>query len=281
LKISACIPCFNDWDTISESIESIHRQTEPVHEIVIIDDASKHQCPHDWIRNLNEVTIHRNRTNQGRGFSRQVAIELTNGDYILTLDATNTLQDTFIEKALPHFNNPKVAAVSGTYATMNQNGTNARWRSRHLFHENSPDAKAEPCEMLITYGTLLRRNAIEKVGGFDKDLRFKEDQELGERLGAAGYSVIGDPSIKIFPTLDNSVTQLLERYARWHMDPYEKPNLQGYLHNIKASIKPMIESDLRAGDWSAALISSLVPHFQLYHGVKAYLKRKNANRKHH
>ena len=47
--------------------------------------------------------------------------------------------------------------------------------------------------MLITYGTLLRRNAIEEVGGFDRRLRFKEDQEMGERLAGAGYRVIGDP----------------------------------------------------------------------------------------
>ena len=43
----------------------------------------------------------------------------------------------------------------------------------------------------------------------------------------------------------------------------------------------MIQSDLKAGDWSSALISLLAPHFQLYHGVKAYLKIKNENRKHY
>jgi cellulose synthase/poly-beta-1,6-N-acetylglucosamine synthase-like glycosyltransferase len=202
---------------------------------------------------------------------------MTSGEFILTLDATNSLEATFLEKALPHFEESSVAAVSGTLNSYDKLSSTSRWRSRHLFHEDSPNATAEPCSMLITYGTLLRRKAIEQVGGFDKMRRFKEDQEMGERLADAGYTVIGDPAIKIFPNIINSVPQLLERYARWHMDPNEKPNFGGYLHNIKASFKPMIQSDLKAGDWSSALISLLAPHFQLYHGIKAYLKRKNEN----
>ena len=135
--------------------------------------------------------------------------------------------------------------------------------------------------MLITYGTMMRTSAVMEAGNFNPNLSYKEDQELGERLGKLGYFMIGDPGIKIYPSKSNSLAQIFERYARWNMDPHEKPSFEGYLHNIKASIKPMIQSDLQADDWGSALISLLAPHFQLYHGVKAYLKRKNENRKHH
>jgi len=280
-SISACIPCLNHWKTLPLAINSINQQTIPVKEILIIDDGSSSPCPIDDLNKFPKARIHRNEKNLGRGHSRFIATQMTSGEFILTLDATNSLEPKFLEKALPHFEESSVAAVSGTITSVNNQSLTSRWRSRHLFHEDSPDATAEPCSMLITYGTLLRRNAIEEVGGFDKMLRFKEDQEMGERLAGAGYTVIGDPSIKIFPNLINSVPQLLERYARWHMDPNEKPSFGGYLHNIKASIKPMIQSDLKAGDWGSALISLLAPHFQLYHGVKAFLKIKNENRKHH
>jgi len=280
-SISACIPCLNHWETLALAIDSINQQTIPVKEILIIDDGSSTPCPIDDLNKFPKTRIHRNEKNLGRGHSRFIATQMTSGEFILTLDATNSLETTFIEKALPHFEESNVAAVSGTLTSVDNQSSKSRWRSRHLFHQDSSDATAEPCSMLITYGTLLRRNAIEEVGGFDKMLRYKEDQEMGERLAKAGYTVIGDPSIKIFPNLINSVPQLLERYARWHMDPDEKPSFGGYMHNIKASIKPMIQSDLRAADWGSALISLLAPHFQLYHGVKAYLKRKNEKRKYH
>ena len=103
---------------------------------------------------------------------------------------------------------------------------------------------------------------------------------MGERLDQAGYVVIGDPAIKIFPNITNTLLQLLERYARWYMDPDDKPSLRGYLHNIRASFRPMIQNDFRAGDPAAAFISLLAPHFQLYHGIKAYRKRKHERKQH-
>ena len=53
------------------------------------------------------------------------------------------------------------------------------------------------------------------------------------------------------------------------MDPDEKPSLKGYWHNLKASFRPMMQRDLREGDWGSAFISVLAPHFQLYHSIKA------------
>lgn len=273
--ISACIPCLNHWDSLPKTINSILQQTVAVKEILIIDDGSDQACPHPDLAESSEIRLLRLPENRGRGHCRALATKETKGDFILTVDATNALEEAFLEKALPHFDDPRVAAVSGTLTSGERNGPTDRWRSRHLFREADPSATAEPCSMLITYGTLLRRTAIEKVGHFDSSLRYKEDQDMGERLGEAGYVVIGDPAIKIYPTKGNTLGQLLERYARWYLDPKEKPTLGGYLHNIRASIRPMMAEDLHEGDWPAACISLLAPHFQLYHSIIAYRKQQH------
>ena len=57
---------------------------------------------------------------------------MTSGEFILTLDAT-TLESTFLEKALPHFEESSVAAVSGTLTSVDTQSLTSRWRSRHLF----------------------------------------------------------------------------------------------------------------------------------------------------
>ena len=69
--------------------------------------------------------------------------------------------------------------------------------------------------MLITYGTLFARQAIEKVGGFDPKLRFKEDQDMGDRL-AEGLSNNRRPELQVYPSISNTVSEVLERYARWY-----------------------------------------------------------------
>lgn len=269
-SISAIIPCFNHWESLRTAVESIKKQTIPVKETLIIDDGSFEPCPLEELIEDSRIRIIRLNQNRGRGYCRNLAFKETSGEYVLNLDATNSLEERFIEKALPHFLDSQIAAVSGALISKKKDCTVDRWRARHLFHESSlKQAWAEPCSMLITYGTLLARKFIDEVGGFNPKLRFKEDQEMGERLASAGYLIIGDPKLEVYPTISNSVAEVLERYSRWYMDTDEKPSLKGYWHNFKASFRPMMALDLSEGDWGSAFISMLAPHFQLYHSIKA------------
>ena len=269
-SISAIIPCFNHWESLHTAVESIKKQSIPVTETLIIDDGSFEPCPLEEVIEDPKIHIIRLDQNRGRGYCRNLAFKETSGEYVLNLDATNSLEKCFIEKALPHFSDSQIAAVSGALISKKKDNAVDRWRARHLFHESSlKEAWAEPCSMLITYGTLFARKFIDEVGGFNPKLRFKEDQEMGERLASAGYLIIGDPKLEVYPTISNSVAEVLERYSRWYMDTDEKPTFKGYWHNFKASFRPMMALDLSEGDWGSAFISMLAPHFQLYHSIKA------------
>ena len=269
-SISAIIPCFNHWESLHTAVESIKKQSISVTETVIIDDGSFEPCPLEELIEDSKIRIIRLDENRGRGYCRNLAFKETSGEYVLNLDATNSLEECFIEKALPHFLDSQIAAVSGALISKKKDSAVDRWRARHLFHESSlKEAWAEPCSMLITYGTLFARKFIDELGGFNPKLRFKEDQEMGDRLASAGYLIIGDPKLEVYPTISNSVPEVLERYSRWYMDTDEKPSLKGYWHNFKASFRPMMALDLSEGDWASAFISMLAPHFQLYHIIKA------------
>ena len=211
----------------------------------------------------------------GRGYCRNHGVQNSNGHYIIMVDATNFIEDGFIEKAIRHFDDQSVIAVSGTLRSTECKTTLSRWRARHLFKEQSIGTKKEKSHMLITYGTLLSRDALKTAGGFNPNLRYNEDLELGNRLEKNNLHVIGDPNISIFPSKTNSLYELIERYCRWNMDTYEKPTFIGYLLNIKASIKPMMQMDLKEGDIKSLFISILVPHFQLLFSIKTFLNNRN------
>jgi cellulose synthase/poly-beta-1,6-N-acetylglucosamine synthase-like glycosyltransferase len=211
----------------------------------------------------------------GRGFCRALGLENSIGQYIIMVDATNFIEERFIEKSLQDFYDKSVLAVSGTLRSTKNLSTLNRWRSRHLFKEQSIGNKKVKSHMLITYGTLFSRDALTKIGGFNPTLRFKEDQDLGNRLKQFNLYVIGDPNISIFPSKSNSLYELMERYSRWNMDIHEKPSCIGYLKNIKACIKPMIQLDLQEGDFKSVFISVLVPHFQLFFSIKTFINNKN------
>ena len=208
----------------------------------------------------------------GRGYTRNLGVRLCKGNFILMVDATNIIEKDFVWKALKYFKDNSIAAVSGTLRTFDSSTFIDRWRTRHLFKENKIGSSMEKSSMLITYGTLFSKKHINCAGGFNHKLRYKEDEDLGKRFRDHNIFVIGDPNISVFCVKKNSILEVLERYCRWYMDIDEKISFRGYFHNIKASIKPMMEKDLKDKDYLSALISLLVPHFQLIYSIRQHFK---------
>ena len=228
----------------------------------MVDDGST-DTTRQKVENLC-VELLSNERNRGRGYTRARALERAEHEFVLCCDATNLLENDFLEKALPYFEDSKVVSVSGHLRSLETQGASARWRSRHLFKEDIVPGPARPCNMLITYGTLMRRDPVMEVGNFDSTLIHTEDNELGLRLHAAGYKILGAPDAVIRSIAKPRLWNTLERYWRWYVGIEEKLSLWNYFHSIKASIRPMAQKDLANGDWVAALISLACPHYCMW-----------------
>jgi Glycosyl transferase family group 2 len=121
------------------------------------------------------------------------------------------------------------------------------------------------CTILNSSGLFrenFRRSAVENVGGFNAALRSGEDADLGLRLRGAGYNVVFDPNLFAYSVADNTVREVLERYARWNTP--EGMGIRNYLRQINYALKVMAVADLKAGDIPAACISLLCPHNQFW-----------------
>jgi glycosyltransferase involved in cell wall biosynthesis len=261
VKVSAYAPFFNNRQTILPALKSLQDQTIAPTQIFGLDDGSTDQG--SYLLEAAELPCLRQPYNQGRGAARHRAILESTGDLVVSCDATNVLPIDFVERLLPWFDDPKVAAVYGWIQDPYPKGVVSRWRSRHLFKAGLP-LRINRNAPLITYGTLMRRSAVLEVGNFNPSLLHSEDSELGERLLAAGYEIIFDPSVPVFCNVQNSLSQVLERYWRWYAGVEEQISWKGYLRSIVFSIKEMAFRDLSFGDPMAASISLLCPHYQLW-----------------
>lgn len=110
-----------------------------------------------------------------------------------------------------------------------------------------------------------------QVGNFDRSLRHSEDAELGQRLFAAGFDVVFDPSLHIVSGVTNTVFQVLERYWRWYAGTNEVTNIRGYAKQIWYDTKVVAISDLRAGDLLSVPISLIAPHYQFW---RSFIRQK-------
>lgn len=96
LKFSIIIPAYNAEKTIEKCIESVQEQTYPNWEVIVIDDGSSDKTAEI----AKKILPHRNvitKENAGVSSARNLGITLSEGDYLLFLDADDYLPPKTLE----------------------------------------------------------------------------------------------------------------------------------------------------------------------------------------
>jgi glycosyltransferase involved in cell wall biosynthesis len=269
VPISAYIPCFNNASTLEDALKSIREQSIPIDEVIVVDDGSTdNSC---CIAQRLGVRIVRHEKNAGRGAARSRAMCEAAHEFVLSCDATNALPPDFVERALPWFDSANVAAVFGRMWQDDISSVVLRWRGRHLFKMNATNTVNRRAS-LATWGVLMRKSCVLRVGNFDSNLRHSEDADLGERLLAQGYEVVFDPYLHTFSLTSNTVLEVLERFWRWYAGKDEHICWRGYFKQIIYSLKVMARQDLEAGDPLGIPISLLSPHYQFWKSLRRKIR---------
>jgi len=259
MKVSAYVPFYNARTTIRQAVRSIIDQTLAPTEIFVVDDGSTDDSwDFDWVR------VIRLSSNAGRGATRARAMAEAKYEVVLGCDATMQLDPHFLRTALVWFTSDNVAAVFGRIIEGAKPTVANRWRGRHLFQSQLVHAEAHLAS-LATHCCVLRKSAVQQVGGFNATLRAGEDADLGRRLIGAGFDVVFDPKLVATSVLTNSVFEVLARYARWNT--LTRMTIRGYLRQLNYSLKVMVAKDLKARDPLGACLSLLAPHYQFWGGV--------------
>ena len=269
-SITGYIIFYNNEKTIKESISSLLNQTVKVDQIILIDDGSTDDS-YKKAEKFN-IPIIRHPCNLGRGFSRATAHELSQNELILSLDATNKIPNDFIEKALHWFMDDGVGAVYGRICQIEKNTLSERWRSVHLFKDQTK-LTVKVDDTFISYGSIIRKNTYEQVNGYNKKLRYHEDNDLGEKLKASKQHIIFDPSLHVISISKESIFKTLERYSRWYSGYGNVPNLKNYLKNIIYSINYMVKEDFKNKQLDCILVSIVCPHFHFIYQIYLFSKK--------
>lgn len=101
-KVSVIIPCFNQGKYVKEAINSVLNQTYENIEIICINDGSVDNTA-EIITSLADkykILFFNFKENKGVIHARNFGIDASTGDYILPLDADDTIEPTYVEKAV-------------------------------------------------------------------------------------------------------------------------------------------------------------------------------------
>lgn len=100
--VSVIIPYYNHREFVLEAIDSILAQTYRNFEILVVDDGSDDPVSMEVLASIDipEVTVY-HKSNGHLSSARNHGIRLSRGEMILTLDADDRFDPTFLEKAVP------------------------------------------------------------------------------------------------------------------------------------------------------------------------------------
>lgn len=175
--VSIIIPCYNQGEYISETLDSVLKQTYNDWEAIIINDGStdnSEAIAKQYTEKDSRITLI-NIPNGGVSKARNLGMKIAKGTYILPLDSDDRIAPTYIEKAVDIFTKQK--DVKLVYCQWSFFGSDCDTIPlkylgyRHLLLYNS-----------IFCSALFRKYDALAIGGYDETMTGYEDWEFFIRL---------------------------------------------------------------------------------------------------
>ena len=98
-KVSIIIPLYNQYKYLREAVDSVCKSSYPNMEIIIVNDGSTDISNEELKNEFCGIAKIITQSNQGVCSARNNGIDNATGEYILTLDADDKIDPTFIAKA--------------------------------------------------------------------------------------------------------------------------------------------------------------------------------------
>jgi glycosyltransferase involved in cell wall biosynthesis len=191
--ISAIIPVHDGEKTIKNTIDSVLNQTFTDFELIIINDGSQDST----LEVINRIRDPRLKVfsypNSGVSESRNRGLELATGEFISFLDADDLWTPDKLEaqfKALQE--NPK-AAVAYSWSDWIDESSQFLRSGGHITVNGNAYEKLLLRDFIESGSNpLIRRQALDEVGGFEPSITHAEDWDMWLRL-AARYEFVAVP----------------------------------------------------------------------------------------
>ena len=194
MEITVVAAVYNEQEHIARLIESLLSQTRLPDEIILVDDGSKDDTARvieQYSKKNPLIRLIRN-TNQGPAASRNLGWRSATSDIVIFTDGDCVPEPNWIESLIGRFVFDEVAAVAGTYRTLNVDNILARfvgfeiaWRYRNV--KGAIDAHG-------AYNLAVRRHVLQQMNGFNELYQAPsgEDWDLTYRI-TRKYKMLFDP----------------------------------------------------------------------------------------
>jgi glycosyltransferase involved in cell wall biosynthesis len=190
-SVAVVITFYRDDRFFPEALASVLAQTRPADEIVVVDDASPEGTNRTLAGLDTRVRVIRHDTNRGAGAARQTGADATTSALIAYLDADDVWLPTKLEHQLAAIAaSPEVAGHHVAMVRFTADGRETAFTNKPARLDLSTQLRKNQA---LPSALMLRRDALDSVGGWRSDNALMEDWDLNIRLVAAGHHIAFSP----------------------------------------------------------------------------------------
>jgi len=209
--VSVIIPALNAAAALPAALDAVLNQSyENIVDVVV---AAGDEATADAARGRVKVV---NNPSQRTSAALNLAIAESDGDVIVRCDAHATLPEDYVEKAVETLKRTGADVVGGMQVPFGQ----TPWERAIASSMSSPigagDARyrrgGEEGAVETVYLGVFRREAIDRVGGFDDRFTRNQDYELNHRIIESGGTVWFNPALKVEYQPRSSLAALARQY---------------------------------------------------------------------
>lgn len=193
MKISFIIPAYNEESYIKLCLESVKKEINRIAadaEIIVVNNASTDNT-REIIKSFDGVRIV-DESRKGLVWARMAGYLASKGELLANIDADTIMPEGWLTKVLSEFEkNPNLLALSGPYIYYDlpfvHRVTTKFWYIVGFIFDNLNYIFTHKKSMLQGGNFILRREALDKIGGFDTSIKFYgEDIDIGRRISEIG-----------------------------------------------------------------------------------------------
>ncbi|HLY91964.1 MAG TPA: glycosyltransferase, partial [Candidatus Angelobacter sp.] len=222
-SVTVIIPAYNEEKVIEQTVRSVLASDYPRLHIIVVDDGSK-----DATSALVEEKFKQEladgrvvlitKTNAGKASALNEGLKHSIDEIYVGIDADTMIAPTAVSLLVPHFADPKVAAVAGNAKVGNRVNLWTRWQALEYITSQNFERRA-----LNVFGAVSvvpgaigawRTSAVRQAGGYHTDT-VAEDADLTMSLLENGWRVINEDRALAFTEAPTNASGLMRQRFRW------------------------------------------------------------------
>jgi cellulose synthase/poly-beta-1,6-N-acetylglucosamine synthase-like glycosyltransferase/peptidoglycan/xylan/chitin deacetylase (PgdA/CDA1 family)/spore germination protein YaaH len=221
--VAVLVPAYNEEKVIERTVRAVLASTYRPLRVIVIDDGSSDRtlevvrerfAPEIALRRVTVLT----KPNSGKADALNFALEHVTEEIFVGIDADTIIHPKAVELLVPHFQNPRLAALAGNAKVGNRVNLWTRWQALEYITSQNFERRAMNVfgAIPVVPGAIgaWRTSYVRAAGGYHHDT-VAEDADLTMALLERGYRVEYEDRALAYTEAPSDVHGLMRQRFRW------------------------------------------------------------------